>query len=362
MAKAKKLKSGNWRTLVYNYTGPDGKKHYESFTSASRKESEYLAAEFSLEKKRKSRPDSMTVGEAIDGYILSKNGILSPTTISGYHKIRRNNIQSLMDVSLRSLNKELVQLAINEESKKISAKTNKKLSPKTIANIHGLLSSALDMYYPSFTLKTTLPSKERSLRELPSATSIISSLIGADIELPCMLAIWMSYSMSEIRGIKISSITSDGFLTIKNVIVDVDGKATEKEKTKAFARTRKSKIPPYILNLIKETDTYKTSIKTGVDTHLISMSGKQIYDKFISLQRDAGLPHTRFHDLRHMNASIMLQLGIPDKYAMERGGWLTPDTLKKVYQHTFSDERNAVDKKIDLYFEGLLQHEIQHET
>ena len=69
----------------------------------------------------------------------------------------------------------------------------------------------------------------------------------------------------------------------------------------------------------------------------------------------------RFHDLRHLNASVMLQLGIPDKYAMERGGWSTNQTLKNVYQHTFSAERQIVDDKIDQFFENI-QHEIQHEN
>lgn len=50
----------------------------------------------------------------------------------------------------------------------------------------------------------------------------------------------------------------------------------------------------------------------------------------------------------------MLALGIPDKYAMERGGWATNSTLKNVYQHTFSAERDQVDEKIDNYFNGIL--------
>lgn len=56
-----------------------------------------------------------------------------------------------------------------------------------------------------------------------------------------------------------------------------------------------------------------------------------------------------------MNASIMLMLGVPDKYAMERGGWATNTTLKAVYQHTFSDERKSVDDKINGFFEDLLR-------
>ena len=61
-----------------------------------------------------------------------------------------------------------------------------------------------------------------------------------------------------------------------------------------------------------------------------------------------------FHDLRHLNASVMLMLGIPDKYAMERGGWATNMMLKSVYQHTFDEERRKVDEQIDGFFNALL--------
>ena len=364
MAKAKKLKSGSWRTLVYSHTEiVDGKnvRRYESFTSEDKKESEYMAAEFSMNKKRKSRAENLTVGEAIDGYIASKDGILSPTTIQGYKKIRRNNIQPLMPISLRDLSKEVVQKAINDEAKKISPRTNKPMSAKTIANIHGLLSASLEFYYPDLPLKTTLPAKEKKIIELPPVEDIISAVIGTEIELPCLLAIWMSYSMSEVRGIKVSSIDDEGYITIKDVVVDIDGKPVSKSKTKALARTRKSKLPEYLFDLIKNQESYKKAKESKEDGYLITMSGKGIFNRFLTIQKKSGLPHTRFHDLRHMNASVMLQLNVPDKYAMERGGWITSHTLKKVYQHTFSDERRAVDVKIDTYFNDIIQHKMQHD-
>lgn len=364
MAKAKKLPSGAWRTLEYSHTEiVDGKKKlkYESFTAETKKESEYMAAEFALNKKKKARPKDMTFGDALDGYIQSKDGVLSPTTIAGYKKIKRNNVQELMRVSLRDVDKLLIQNVINREAKKISPRTGKPLSPKSIANIHGLVSAVLDMYNPDLILKTTLPAKKKRLVNLPRTEDVIRAIRGTSVELPCMLAIWLSYSMSEVRGIKISSISDDGQLSIDEVIVDVDGKPVAKEATKEFDRTRVAKIPPYIFELIKSQDTYKNAKQTGVDGYLITMSGKGIYNRFLTIQKHAGLPHTRFHDLRHLNASIMLQLGIPDKYAMERGGWATDDVLKKVYQHTFSDERLAVDAKVDAYFDNIIQHEIQHE-
>lgn len=70
----------------------------------------------------------------------------------------------------------------------------------------------------------------------------------------------------------------------------------------------------------------------------------------------------RFHDLRHLNASIMLALGIPEKYALERGGWSNPTVLRSVYQHTFSDERNRVDEAINGYFSALIATQIATES
>lgn len=62
----------------------------------------------------------------------------------------------------------------------------------------------------------------------------------------------------------------------------------------------------------------------------------------------------RFHDLRHLNASIMVKINITDIYAMERGNWKTRSTLNRVYQHTFSDERLAVDARVDEFFNSIV--------
>ena len=88
--------------------------------------------------------------------------------------------------------------------------------------------------------------------------------------------------------------------------------------------------------------------------YLTTMTGHAIYGRFKRLIEKNGLENMTFHDLRHLNASVMLMLGIPDKYAMERGGWSSTSVMKSVYQHTFSKERQIVDKKIDEYFEKII--------
>ena len=106
--------------------------------------------------------------------------------------------------------------------------------------------------------------------------------------------------------------------------------------------------PRYIKNLI-EAVPHKSE-----DEFIVQMEYQTLRSKFYKLFDEKGY-HMTFHDLRHLSASVMLMLNIPDKYAMERGGWSTNSTLKSVYQHTFSEERKQVDKKIDDYFINIIE-------
>ncbi|MDD4564855.1 MAG: tyrosine-type recombinase/integrase [Eubacteriales bacterium] len=361
MAKAKKLPSGSWRTLVYSHTvkidGKD-KKIYESFTAETKSESELMAAEFKVAKKtgkkkgkRRKKADNrkLTVAETIEKYLTMRE-LLSPTTLEAYGKIKEYAFQNIMDATALDLDDESMQLAVNEEAKRITEKGTL-ISPKTVANEYGLLSSAISAVH-GIKFNVVLPTRPEKNKDLPEPQEVIQAIKGTWVELPCLLAIWLSFSMSEVRGIKCSSV-KNGVLGMDRVIVDVDNKPVEKEAGKAKKRTRKHQLPAYVLSLIEEQETYKEYLKTGVDGYLIPLTRGQIYGRYKTLTEKAGVDIS-FHDLRHLNASVMLALNVPEKYAMERGGWKTPHVMKKVYQHTFSSERKIVDERIDEYFNKIL--------
>lgn len=50
----------------------------------------------------------------------------------------------------------------------------------------------------------------------------------------------------------------------------------------------------------------------------------------------------------------MALLRIPDKYAIERGGWKTDHVMKKVYTHTFSQGRQGADDMMDDFFNKII--------
>lgn len=78
---------------------------------------------------------------------------------------------------------------------------------------------------------------------------------------------------------------------------------------KEFERSRRHVVPQHILKLINECS----------DEYLVTYSRQKIYKRWTALLEQHCVQHITFHDLRHVNASVMHLLHIPDKYAMERG-------------------------------------------
>ena len=337
MAKAQQLPSGSWRVRVFDKE--TGKR--VSFTSqlpgkAGKAEAELMAREYLLGK-RKKLENGYTIGECIDEYINLKENILSPTTIAEYRRCRKNELADLCDVYLSNITSNIIQKHIN--------KLSLNMKPKTVRNAHGLLISVLNIYAPDLRVRTTLPKVQKQIKHLPPVEDVLRAVIGSNVELPCLLAIWCSLRMSEVRGLKKTDVVN-GVLTVHSTKVRVNNIDIEKSSTKTIESTRQIKLPEHIQRLINDLPPEQE--------YLVPLTGQAIYKRFTTALKHQGIPHMSFHDLRHMNASIMLALGIPDKYAMERGGWSTPSVMKSVYQHTFSAERQAADDKIDNYFNSIL--------
>ena len=326
------LPSGSWRIRVKDPV--TGKR--VSFTAPDQLEAETQALEF-MTGRIQQAPSDRTIGDCIDEYIKVKNNILSPTTISRYKNIKRNQLSDeFLKVRLKKVTLPIVQKEINRLAGIYSA--------KTVKNASGLISAALRMFYPQFQYSVTLPKVQKRIRELPTADKILPLFKDTDMELIVLLGMWQGFRASEIRGLKKSDF-KDGVLTINRVVVTVDGKRVEKTETKTRDSRRQLAVPPIIQKLVDEVD----------GEYITMRRGESIYKSFKLRVSRAGYPDMTFHDLRHLNASVMLMLGVPDKYAMERGGWATTSTLKSVYQETFSDERKNVDARIDEYFVNLYE-------
>jgi len=343
---ATKVKDGVYKTVVYLGKDAAGKRKQKVFYGKSADEADFFALQFKLKKQREEDPVQITLATAIDKYIESKDAVLSPTTIEGYRKIKNNHFHGLMDMKLADIDSKVLQQAVNMEAKMISRR-GKPLSAKTIANANGLIVSVINYYFPEKRIIVRLPQRKPITYETPDGEqlqAIFAVTKGTSIEIPVLLAAWLSLSMSEVCGLKWSNI-HDEYIEINESKVYANRKQHSKAP-KTTARARKIPLPDYIKD--------KLAQQPHDGEYVTHMTGQAIYKKFVTLLEENGLPHCRFHDLRHASASIMLQLGVPDKYAMRRGGWSSDRIMKQVYQQTFSSEEIRVADQIDSYFDQLI--------
>lgn len=296
----------------------------------------------------KAKPDNITLSEACTKFIESNRGRLSPSTIWNYEKIRDNDFPYLTAKKLRDITPIMLQEAVNQECKRKSTRTGKTYAPKTVRNNYSFLADVLHHYYPELdTSKIRLPEIKQKPVTILEPKQVFNVVRGTSIELPVLLSMWLSLTMSEIRGLTKSTSISNGQLSIVETVVDIKGKPTRKPGGKEEKRSRTLAIPDYISKLIDAVP----------GDNIVPLSAQTISKRFYVLLEKAGLPHISFHKLRHINASVMTELNIPGVVQNERGGWKTDYVRNRVYTHTFTPERQAADKVIDAYFENIVTPE-----
>ena len=349
MAKAKKLPSGSWRVRVYDGKGADGKDRYKSFTAATKREAEFLAAEYAA-KNKTAEPagEDKTLAECYARYIQIKRNTLSPTTVLEYERSARRDFPELMPLRLSRITQEAVQSAVN-----VMSATH---SPKSVRNAHGLLSAVLRLFAPSIRLNTRMPQAKKADIYVPieeEIETLIRSIEGTELEKAVLLAAFGSLRRSECCALMPEDITGN-VITVRRAMVWTDANMWDYKQPKSKAGYRDITMPGFVVE--------KLLPKEG-SARIVCLVPTTVTNQFAKAVKRAGLPRFRFHDLRHYQASILHATGVPDKYIMERGGWATDSTLKNIYQHAMDDKRREVEADIIARFEeSHRKHDTKHDT
>ncbi len=355
LPKITQLPSGAYHANVYSHKDENGKRVYQSFTSHDYAALVVELANFKADKKQDRINASLgksplTVATAMDKYIESKSAVLSPSTIVGYRKIRRNYLAMLMPLKIDDLTQEQIQIAINHEAAH--------LSPKTVRDAHGLLSSVLKVYKPSMILYTRLPQKEKNEIIIPEeheVVAMIEAAKGTDMEIPIYLGACCGMRRSEISALTWDCIDfKKGTISIKSALVLNDQREFVKKGTKTTAGTRTIRMFPVVKDallkareLAEKSETYSLGASVTVSPTLITKH-------FSALQQRAGTAHYRFHDLRHYAVSVMLSLNIPKNYIADYVGHETENMIDRVYGHILKSKKTSVENIINNYYENLL--------
>ena len=251
--------------------------------------------------KARRAPEAITLKTACERHIRRKEAERrSPSTIQGYQVIVENRYPDLMKMQLTSITPKVFERETRREMLRVSPRTGKPLSAKTIKNAYSFIVEVLREYMPDEHFSVELPEVKPKPTRVLTPEEIIPVIRGTSVELPCLLAMWLSLSMSEIRGLTKSQSLHNGQLTIYETVVDIAGKPVRKEGGKEELRVRTLDVPPYIQRLIDQVD----------GDVIVPLSAQAIAKRFYRLLEKAGLPHIKFHALRHINASVMAALNI----------------------------------------------------
>lgn len=352
MATAKKLPSGQWRALVYSHketVNGKQKRIYESFTASTKKEAEYMAAEFLLNKKRL-HIGNITFIEAAENYIADKSNLLSPSTIRGYKYIIKKETNEINNIPIKKINEKILQRFINNNSVKYSS--------KSISNQIGLISAVLKKYKIVIDFDS-LNRKPKQKREIlvPSESDVLKLLSASkdtNMEVPILLAALCGLRQSEIAACTWDKLNNNILKIRGAVVMDIDNKYVHKEENKSISGTRDIILIDYASNRLNKIKNKKT------EGSMSEMTPSGVLKGLKRLCRQLEIPEYTMHSLRHYHASTMLALNVPDKYAMEILGQNSPHMLKAVYQHTFSSEFLKINSLINEHYNSVMQHEIQH--
>lgn len=333
--KAHQLPSGSWRIQIT----ADG--HRISITEAD--ESTCIAKAMAYKSgilKAKKNPAPITLSKAIDKYIEAREKALSPSTIAGYRAIQRTRFTKLMSTPLASLNKSRLQRAVNEEANTCSA--------KTLTNAWRFLASVIyeeteERY--DLSLPRVIPN-ERPYLSPEQIQTFLAAIRDTEVEIPALLGLW-SLRRSEIIGLKWSSINLKAkTIRVENTMVLNEHRQFEsKPTTKNNTSRRTVPIVGRLYELLSAAE------RNG--EYVCTIHPETLRRRINAICRENGLPEVGIHGLRHSFASLSYSLGVPEKVAMELGGWANDATMRKIYTHVSQSQIGKESEKLLSFFDNL---------
>lgn len=340
MPKAQKTESGMWRCRAF-YQDADGR-HQKSFTAPTKKEAEFLAAEFSMLNKKSRNNSDIELADALQRYIASKSSVLSPSTLRSYEIMSQNCFGDLLKCRLSNINSEKLQSHFNTLTAKYSA--------KYIKNIYSLFSATLK-FFKTDVPEISLAAAKHTEILVPTLSEVkqIIKILDQAPEIRCqiLLAVMCSLRESEIYALTPESVNGN-IINVNGAYVRSKDGYVLKKTNKTYESTRTVLMPETLVTFMQDAVG-----NTSPGERIFKGSPNTLLSNFKSLLKRNGMKPYTVHSMRHAFAALMHLQGVPDQYIMRLGGWKTPNVLKSVYQYAFDDEVKKINEAANQFMDSL---------
>jgi len=371
----RQLKSGSWELVFDLPREPGQERQQKSVTvkAANKKEAKAKLREILRQIDTNTYVDAgkMTVGEFLQNWLRNYcEPNLRQTTVDGYKIIiEKHLIPALGHIKLSKLQpahiQEYYRKALSEGRKDGKGK---KLSPTTVLHHHRLLHRALETAVKWQLIGRNIcdavePPRARRYRAKVYDEEAVAKLLKASEGTPLYMPVLLTLATGLRRGEVLALRWSDFDPERKIIIVDEtllntsggpsfdDPKTDESRRPIALPETIVSEL------LRHKKRQAKDRLHAGEfweDTDLICCreDGTRWHpgtfsDNFSRFLEKQGLPHIRFHDLRHTHASLLLRQGIHPKVVSERLGHSRIGITMDLYSHVLPGMQDEVAKQLD---------------
>lgn len=365
-----KRDDGRWEAKV-NLGYVDGKRKRKSIYGETRAEVAAAMLKVQRDVQQGMAPtvsDRLTVKQFLEQWLAdSVKPSVRPRTYDSYHHIVTAHIvPTLGRTALTKVTPQEVQSLLNQKGKE-------DLSPRTVAYIRAVLRIALNramrwgMVSRNVAALATAPKQVRhEVQPLTVAEvkTLIKAISGDRDEALFLMAAVCGLRKGELLGLRWRDVDIDGgTLTVRYQAQRIEGKKQLVEpKTEKGRRT--VGIPMLVIEALKRHRIRQLEERLVAGSHWHDLGlvfpstigtiadSANVTHAFHKALEDAGLPRQRFHDLRHLAASLMLAQDVNPKVMQEVLGHSQMAVTMDLYSHLMPAAKKDVAARMDALLTG----------
>ena len=288
------------------------------------------------------------------------------STYLNYRKLLKNYlVPGIGKVKIHRLTPQQVQAFYSQ-------KISEGLAPKTVNNIHGVLHKALDNAVKWNILPRNvcdavtpprIPRKEKNVLTKQQAHTLLEEVRTHRLEALLTLAITTGMREGELLALHWQDMNfEDCSLQVKRAVSYLKGYGYVESEPKTAKGRRMIKLPVFVVDILvrhkaQQEEQRREVGSTWIDKDLVFTNALGYYFSSSTLRKvfrrflvSIGLPHMRFHDLRHSAATILLAMKVHPKVVQEILGHSQIAMTLDVYSHALPSMQEDVTKQWDSEF------------